>query len=186
MAAALLGAERRKIEAEGDALSADLHATAGKGSAPRAPLTPEEYLQQRVDAQIDWYRPKAVASRKAARSLRQVEMVLALLATVTTAVAGVVGKLPLGDMTFDLAALTAVLTTIGAAVIAHVEASRFDYLALTYMATARKLEDFRDDAADQKLADSPAKWSAFVNACEDLIAAENASWIAKSSPPTTA
>jgi hypothetical protein len=71
----------------------------------------------------------------------------------------------------DFAAFTAVLTTLGGAVLAHVEASRYDFLAMTYTATARRLED--------RLTRPPASVSDFVNDCETVIANENTSWIAK-------
>ncbi|HTF01150.1 MAG TPA: hypothetical protein VK621_21265, partial [Bradyrhizobium sp.] len=46
---------------------------------------------------------------------------------------------PLWGVQFDFAAFTAVLTTVAGAVLAHVEASRFDFLVTTYLATARGL-----------------------------------------------
>jgi hypothetical protein len=78
---------------------------------------------------------------------------------------------------FDIAALTAVLTTVASAVLAHVEASRFDYLATSYLATARRLED--QLPSDIQVIAEPDRWSDFVNACENIIATENASWMAK-------
>ena len=74
-------------------------------------------------------------------------------------------------MRLDLAALTAVLTTLGGAILAHVEASRYDFLVMTYRATGRRLQD-RKDGPQQP-------WSAFVSDCENILAAENTSWIAK-------
>ena len=170
-AAALLDAERRKIEADGDDLLAQLVTTAGKGSSPRAPLTQDEYLAQRVDNLVGWYLPRAAKYRAAATRLRQAEFVLAALATVLTAVAGAFGKIPLAGVSVDFAAWTAVLTTIGGAILAHVEASRYDYLAVTYLATARRLQDLRNGPR--------AAWSDFVNSCESIIGAESTSWIAK-------
>jgi hypothetical protein len=170
-AAVLLEAEREKIENDGDDLLPKLVAVAGKGSVPRGPITQDEYLARRVNGQIDWYKPKADGYRKAANSLRRIEFSLALAATLITAVASVAGKAPLFGLSFDFAALTAVLTTVAGAVLAHVEASRFDFLAMTYLATARRLEDRRNGPH--------APWSDFVNDCENILAAENASWIAK-------
>lgn len=63
------------------------------------------------------------------------------------------------------------LTTIASSVLAHIEASRLDYLATSYMAAARRLEDL--------LSGEHGEWSDFVNACENIIATENASWMAK-------
>ena len=59
---------------------------------------------------------------------------------------------------------------------AHVEASRFDFLVTTYLATARRLED-RESGPREPL-------SNFINDCEDIIATENLSWIAKWTKPS--
>jgi hypothetical protein len=60
------------------------------------------------------------------------EFALALAATLITALATVTGKSALfGGMTFDIAAITAVLTTVAGSILAHVEASRFDFLVMT-------------------------------------------------------
>jgi hypothetical protein len=98
------------------------------------------------------------------------ELLLAAAATLITAIAGVTGKSILG-ISFDAAAFTAVLTTLAGAVLAHVEASRYDFLVMTYRATARRLVDRLD------LSHEP--WSDLVNDCENILAAENTSWIAK-------
>ena len=103
---------------------------------------------------------------------------LALAATLITAFAGVTGKtLVVGGAAFDFAALTAVLTTVAGAILAHIEASRFDHLIVSYLATARRLED--QDVGYDYAAASAGNWSQFVNKCEDIISSENMSWIAK-------
>jgi hypothetical protein len=170
---ALLDQQRGVIERDGDDLEDQLASATGPGSTPRASLTLDEYRTSRVAGQArGYYRPTAKKYRQAARRLRQIEFGLALLATIFTAIAGVAGKsAPILGITLDFAAFTAVLTTIGGAILAHVEASRYDFLAMTYTATARRLED----RANQPVA-SP---SDFVNDCEAVIASENTSWIAK-------
>jgi hypothetical protein len=98
--------------------------------------------------------------------------VLALAATLITAAASVTPKVNLiFGVQFDIAALTAVLTTIAGAVLAHIEASRFDFLVTTYVAAARHLEDRGNGPNDP--------WSDFVTDCERILEAENNSWIAK-------
>jgi hypothetical protein len=79
---------------------------------------------------------------------------------------------------FDLAALTAVLTTLGALVLARIEALRYDFLVSTFRATARRLEDALSDVKALPPAPSP-EWSAFVERCKSIIAAENSSWAAR-------
>ena len=175
----ILNAERSKIEGGVDDLI-DLTASAKRlGSSPRAPLTAQHYREQRIEDQINrFYRPKAEQYRRIASHLRTIEFFLALAATVITAVAGIIGKtIPIGADRFDLAALTAVLTTVSGAILAHIEASRYQYLVTSYLATARGLEDVAADFA--QVAADPDSWSDFVNRCEDIIATENSSWMAK-------
>ena len=170
---ALLDQQRSTIEADGDDLDEKLVSAAAPGSAPRAMLTLEDYRTRRVVGQAKaFYRPKAERYKKMAERLHHIEFGLALLATAITAVASVTGKSsPIFGIQLDFAAFTAVLTTLGGAVLAHLEAGRYDFLAMTYRATARRLED--------RLNRPPASVSDFVNDCESVIANENTSWIAK-------
>jgi hypothetical protein len=172
----LLNKERQKIEADGEDLLRSLAANPGKGSVPRVRLAPDDYVAKRVDGQMRYYSARAEEYGKVAWRLRLTELLLAAAATAITAIAGVTGNdTHLFGFRFDIAALTAVLTTIAGAVLAHVEASRFDYLVTTYRATARRLEDRKGEAH--------APISAFVNDCETIIATENLSWIAKWTKP---
>ena len=175
-AEALLDVERGKIEADGDDLLESLATNPGPGSVPRSMLTPQQYVERRVDGQIKYYKEHAESYRKTATWLRRAEFGLALAATLITAIASVTGKSThIFGVGFDIAALTAVLTTVAGAVLAHVEASRFDYLVTTYLATARRLDDRKSGPRDT--------WSAFVDDCETIIATENMSWIAKWTKP---
>ena len=168
-----LNDERAKIEADGDDLVQHLVKAAGPGSSPRAAISNAEYLEKRIsgpDGQVKWYTDKADTYAAISKRLRMIELILAAAATLITAIAGVTGKSFLG-ISFDAAAFTAVLTTLAGAVLAHAEASRYDFLVMTYRATARRLVDRLD------LSHEP--WSDLVNDCENILAAENTSWIAK-------
>jgi len=170
--AQLLEQERTKIEKDGEDLLPKQVPATGQGSTPRGPLSHDDYVAKRVNDQIAWFRTRAKEHGDVARNLRRVEFVLALAATLITALATVTGKSALfGGMTFDIAAITAVLTTVAGSILAHVEASRFDFLVMSYLAAARRLEDRRGAAQ--------VPWSDFVNDCENILAAENASWIGK-------
>jgi hypothetical protein len=176
----LLDAERDRIEKDLDDLLGKQVAPNRQGGAPRHLLSPQEYRDSRLVAQAqNYYRRKAEEHRRTARTLKRVEMGLALAATVVTALAGATGRAAFAtDWPFDLAALTAVLTTVSGAILAHIEASRLDHLIVTYLATARRLED-RDLHFDAAAAAGGSEWSQFVNQCEDIIAAENSSWVSK-------
>ena len=125
----------------------------------------------------EFYSPRADANKRIATSLRWAEFSLALAATIITAIVGVAGK-DLFGLKFDFIALTAVLTTIAAAILAHMEASRSDFLVMVYRATARRLSA-ELSKADNVDALSSDDWSDFVNRCEAIIAEENTSWAAK-------
>src|SRR5277367_1438796 len=106
----LLDAERKKIEEDGDDLIEKLVTDASSGSVPRVMLTLQQYTERRVDGQIAYYRKSAKRYREIAIWLRRAEFVLALAATLITAVASVTGKsAPFFGVKFDIAALTAVL-----------------------------------------------------------------------------
>jgi hypothetical protein len=175
---ATLNSERERIERDVDDLLASAVSSAKAGSAPRDKLSRDEYVAGRARAQIDrFYLPRANANKKIAVSLRWTEFSLALAATIITAMVGVAGK-ELFGIKFDFVALTAVLTTIAGAVLAHIEATRCDFLVMIYRATARRLSAEIANIGDVN-ALSPEKWSDFVNRCEAIISDENTSWAAK-------
>jgi hypothetical protein len=175
---AALNSERERIERDVDDLLASALSSAKAGSAPRNKLSRDEYIAGRVRQQIDrFYLPRANANKKIAVSLRWVEFSLALAATIITAMVGVAGK-ELFGIKFDFVALTAVLTTIAGAVLAHIEATRCDFLVMTYRAAEWRLSAQIAEIGDVN-ALSPEKWSDFVNRCEAIISEENTSWIAK-------
>ena len=80
-------------------------------------------------------------------------------------------------MDFDVAALTAVLTTVSGTILAHIEASRYQHLVTRYSAARVGLEDLNTEF--EAASTDAGSWSRFVNRCEDIIAAENNSWVAK-------
>jgi hypothetical protein len=174
-----LNKERSAIEESVDDLIANLVETDKPGSAPIAKLAPEEYVARRIRSAIDgFYRPRAMRFGRIASRLRATEFALALIATIVTAVVGLMEKHIVSDFPFDLAALTAILTTVGALVLAHIEGARYDFLVTTYRATARRLEDALADVNPLPAVPSQ-EWSNFVERCETIIAAENNSWVAK-------
>ena len=175
---AALNIERERIERDIDDLLALAVSNAKAGSAPRDRLSRDEYVAGRLRDQIDrFYLPKANANKNIAVSLRWVEFSLALAATIITAMVGVAGK-ELFGIKFDFVALTAVLTTIAGAVLAHLEATRSDFLVMIYRATARRLSAEMANTGDVN-ALSAEQWSDFVNRCEAIISDENTSWVSK-------
>jgi len=154
--------------------------TSKPGSTPTDDLTTAEYVSKRARAQVSYYESNANKFKVIVGRLRKAEFLLAFTTAIITAVAGVLSKdVPRGTA-FDFVALTAVLTTVSGAILAHIEASRYDFLVTTYRATARRLSD-ELTADPSKLDQMSAEWPKFVEACETAIATENGSWVLKMS-----
>lgn len=179
-AEALLNQERDRIERDADDLLMYLKPTLQPGSAPRTRLSQTEYRQRRIQAQAKgYYRPRAERCGRIADRLRLAEFVLALAAALVAAVCGALQiGIEIGDFRYEPIMLTPLLTTVTSAILAHIEASRYQFLTVTYRAAARRLESEDALTPPQRVA-SPAEWSAFVTRCEDIIACENMSWTAK-------
>jgi hypothetical protein len=165
---ALLVEKQRKIEDNINDLAREEQGAAGPGSSPRLQLTRDEYAAQRIAKQIEWYRSRATSYAAVADKLHMAEWVLALAAAIITASAGILGKV----QGFDLAAVTAVLTTLGATIVAHLNATRYDDLVINYRAAARRLEQLMQTApAGQPVGE-------FAAAAEAILEAENNAWVA--------
>lgn len=177
-----LNEERERIERDVDDLLNQAVA-AGPGRTPTTDITPDEYVRTRVRNQAkEYYEPKAEAHRQAAVRLRRLEFGLSLAATIITGAVAVAGKDPTG-LGFDFIALTAVLTTLAGAILAHIEASRYEFYVTSYRAAARRLSNELASAEKTPAAPS-AEWSEFVARCEIIISEENNNWVAKWSRPT--
>jgi hypothetical protein len=130
----------------------------------------ETYLTLRVQPQIDeYYRPRAETLHKRLRYFRWAEYSLAFIGALLSAVAGVAQSGLLGVW-------VAVVTTIGAAITAHIAAARYEHLVITYMATARQLR-FLVQRWSNRVDPSPTEAGDFVRDCEDVISRENESWM---------
>jgi hypothetical protein len=177
-----LNHEREEIEKTVDEMLGDA-SPEGRGSAPKGPMSPEEYIQTRVQKQIsEYFEPKANSAQRTASALRWVEAGLALAAACLTAIVGVIEKDPLG-WGFDFVALTAVITAVSAMVVAHMEAGRYDFTVASYRSTARRLRNALAGAPESFVPGSP-EWSAFVNECEGILWEANNTWIAKWTSPS--
>jgi hypothetical protein len=178
---ALLRTEAQKIETEVDDLIG-FRAASGPSSNPRDLLTPSEYIERRPTHQFkNFYEPKATAAQAAATKMRTIEFMLAIATTVITAAMAVVDKETMFGG-FDVVALTAVLTTLSGAIVAYIEASRYDFTVQSYRSTARRLKDEVNNPPPNAQPGTP-EWSAFVDRCESILREENTGWIAKFSKP---
>jgi hypothetical protein len=182
----LFNMDVEKVEADVDDLI-NQQVASKPGNTPTDVITPSNYIDRRVKNQIEnYYEPRALQYQAAATKLRRIELVLALATTCFTAVVGVANKELIGGLSFDFVALIAVLTTISGAILAYVEASRYDFTVASYRATARRLRaQLLKDPTPAVKAPS-AEWSAYVQQCEAILQEENNSWVAKFGKPAPA
>jgi hypothetical protein len=70
----------------------------------------------------------------------------------------------------------AVITTLSTSVAGFFQANRYEYLALSYSATARRLRNILDGwRTDQSQSDP----TAFILECEETMSFENHSWLSE-------
>jgi hypothetical protein len=131
----------------------------------------DSYLRLRVQPQINnYYRPQAAKQQKRLSFFRGIEFTLSVLAAVLGAIAATARMDSVGVW-------VAVVTTVGAAITAHIAAARYEYLVISYLSTARQLRTMLRSWEGR--ADKTAKAAGrLVRDCEDVISRENESWMA--------
>lgn len=138
----------------------------------QGPLLVSQYIEERVDDQIDnFYRPRSIEYEAMMSRGRAASLVLGALAAI-------LGTFSASGWT---AGWVAVITTTTASVAAYLYAGRFQYLIVSYQATARQLEVLKTQwiVMGQPETD-PAKRSWFVQDCEAAISIENNAWMSRS------
>lgn len=171
--------ELKKIETDVDDLLSQ-RVMGPPRSLPTDDIAPADYITKRLEGQVrSFFEPSAQRYQASAKRWRLLEFLLALATTILTAIVGAVPEEYTAWLSFDFAAIIAVLTTISGAILAHVEASRFDFLATSYLATARRLKYLLPTAPGPSVPVPSPDWSAFVEQCESILQSESDSWIAK-------
>jgi hypothetical protein len=152
-----------------DVQSARLSADEQLQGLPEGPLSLQDYIRERLDDQVEhFYRPRVQQYDRLMKRWRNVNLALGALA----AVLGVLGKWT--------GAWVAVITTVTTAVAAYLYANRYQYLIISYQATARQLEFLKhqwvvNGAPEQ----DKENRNQFLQACEEAISIENNAWMAK-------
>jgi hypothetical protein len=173
-----LATDRQAIEAQVDNLLGE-QVRGTEGRTPLENVPAAEYIIKRVEAQKAYYEKKAGESRTTARTLRAIELILALVAAVITGVIGAYGKTNIAGVSFDFVALTGVLTTLSGAILAYIESSKLDFIVTSYLATARQLRELIP-VGNKIAANAPSpEWSDYVQKVETVLATENSAWMAK-------
>ena len=95
----------------------------------------DSYIEQRVNEQItSYYRPRAALYETRVRRLRAARDAVSAIAVVLGALAAAFGI-------SGLSAWIPVTTTIGAALVAHAAASRYDHQVIEFLRTADQLDE---------------------------------------------
>ncbi|HEV3468612.1 MAG TPA: DUF4231 domain-containing protein [Pyrinomonadaceae bacterium] len=134
---------------------------------PECPLTVDGYIASRLDEQVRWYRRRARDHRGTVNLVGGLTLGLGALAVV------------LGAVSSDLTApWVAVITTVMATLAAYLYAGRFQYMVVSYLATARRLEALRADWKTSGKTDADAtERNQFILECEGILGAENKAWM---------
>jgi hypothetical protein len=133
----------------------------------------QTYIDHRLREQIEgFYDPRALEMATRLTWSRRVEYTLTLTAASLGAIAaGVSSRQP--------ALWVPVVTTVAAAVTAHIASERYEIQIVSYSATARKLTSLREqwpNATDE--AGNVLVGQGFVTECENVISSENQGWMA--------
>lgn len=181
-AAAKLTAKYREIRDLGKDFITERAAIALSATSAPGPLTSDQYLALRIDQQVvEYYAKKAKEYLEKAEKFRSIEVALALLAAILSAVATYLSSHHAGDG-IQLGPWVAVLTTIGGSIAAYAAAERYDVQATTFFATSAQLQDLARDWRNSGATAPSPEWSTFVRRCEEVISAENRAWMAKLEP----
>jgi MFS family permease len=159
---------------EKQAIEADLgdveEVAAESMDLPKSEIDLNTYVVNRVDNQISWLRRRAADHARQGAMLRGAEIGIALIGVVLTAAGVAFGEAINAEY---LAPFIGVVTTVSAALIAHVEAGRYDFIAAMYRATAKRLEN------EQASHTASTPLPEFVDKCEAILSAESSAWMAK-------
>jgi hypothetical protein len=139
-------------------------AAAADARCPPEALTPEWYVQNRLDEQTEFYRRAQQRHETAAARLGLANLVMAVIA----AVLGVLGAV--GGFSW-LGPWVGVVTTIGAMLIASGLLERRKFLAGSYGNMVTTLQLYRTRFAEPAIV-----FPALVGGVEDLLGAEHATW----------
>lgn len=138
---------------------------------PSGNLTTKAYIAQRVNDQINnYYRKRSDDYIDKIRNCKKVGLILGIIAIAL----GALGS------TGWTAGWVAVISTISASIVAYVYAGRYQYLIVSYQATAHHLEFLRTrwEASGKTDADKDER-DQFILDCEDAISIESNAWMAE-------
>ncbi len=165
---------------------AGVAAAARAADRPRkTQLTLDDYLAERVEGQISYYRRKGEAAGRAAKRLQAIEFGLGITAVILgaltgNAVTGDGGGDPVRQI-FTISALLPLLAVVAAATAAvtgHIAGAREAEIAAKYFATYDLLKTIRDEWRVSPDPQDPANVRRLADTVERAIASEYGGWVA--------
>jgi hypothetical protein len=138
---------------------------------PTAYLTIDQYINERVTEQIDnFYRPRSDELIRKMKKNKKIGMFLGMASVI-------LGAFGASGWT---AGWIAVISTIAASIAAFSYAGRYQYLIVSYQATANKLERLRTQWEVSGMSDADTEErDKFIRECEEVISIENSAWMAE-------
>jgi hypothetical protein len=139
---------------------------------PSAPMSADDYVRQRVVQQVEeFYIPKVRANAKKLAIGRRLSFALGALAVVLGLWSA---------KSASVAGWVAVIGAITAAIAARQYAERYQFLSVSYQATADRLKWLKTKwELDSNGLSAVDAQHAFIRACEDAISTENSAWMAE-------
>jgi hypothetical protein len=139
---------------------------------PPGPMAVDDYVRDRVVQQVEeFYLPKVRMNAKKLAMGRRLSLVFGAFAVVLGLWSA---------KSASVAGWVAVIGTITTAIAAHQYAERYQFLSVSYQATADRLKWLKTKwELDGKPQSSVDAQHAFIRACEDAISTENSAWMAE-------
>jgi hypothetical protein len=142
---------------------------ANEESPDLSPLTVDDYIQKRVEDQIDYYDKRAAQYQKNNDTLSAIVFWFGAASVLLGLVSTLVGFVP---------AIIGLIATLTASLSAHAQNQQYQVLIVTCQATSRRLVALIGQwAASGKTDADTTDRNAFVRACEDTLAQESTAWV---------
>lgn len=170
---AVLSDAARQVDEQADSILAEKVSTAADSRPLPAVGDIDSYERVRAIGQRDWHRAGVAAYTRRAKRLRRVELTTTATGVLLGALAATGGSFLGVNGTAAVAAWVGLATTISGALAAHLTAIRCDELALCYARTATRL----DGLIQRRNSSAGFGDAAFVDAVENLLAAQNQGWV---------
>jgi hypothetical protein len=153
-------------------------------------LTPEDYLKERVDDQIEWLNAKSIYNQKRFKQLRKVEIIAAALIPFLTALSAANSITGTTANAFNLgAAGTIIVGLLGITItiiagFMSLEQYQKNWIEYRVLAESLKREKFLFCAKTEPYNTAVTAFPIFVQRIEALTARENTSWSENMQTPT--